>query len=88
MDKTYLALAYYATAGNGMSEEETKKKVKAAIKRAFLTYCLKPTETVIMKKEILVYDKVNKNVIDMKNMPYQFISTLRNELKKEITKNN
>ncbi len=88
MDKIYLALAYYATAGNGMSEEETKQKVKAAIKRAFLTYCLKPTEIVITKKEILVYDKINKNVIDMKNMPYQFISTLRNELKKEITKNN
>ena len=46
MNKTYLALAYYATAGEGMSEQETRQKVKEAIKRAFATCNIKNTEPI------------------------------------------
>jgi len=87
MNKTYLALAYYATAGEGMSEQETRQKVKEAIKRAFATCKIKNTEPIVLKQEIMVYDKTKKELVDLKKMPLNFICVLRKELQKQITKN-
>ena len=88
MNKTYLALAYYATAGEGMSEQETRQKVKKAIKRAFATCKMKNIEPIVLKQEIMAYDKEKRELVDLKKMPLNFIYALRKELQKQITKNN
>jgi len=88
MDKMHIALAYYATAGEGMSEQETRQKVKEAIKRTFEICKIKNTEPIVLKKEIMVYDKEKRELVDLKKMPLNFIYVLRKELQKQITKNN
>jgi hypothetical protein len=48
---------------------------------------MKNIEPIVLKQEIMAYDKEKRELVDLKKMPLNFIYVLRKELQKQITKN-